>query len=54
MPSGVVLIAQLLLSSVPVALDNDRFRAQNVSPYCVSRHLRNLETFTDRKRPKLL
>jgi hypothetical protein len=33
MPSGLVLIAQLLSSSVPAVLDGNRLRAQNVSPY---------------------
>src|ERR1700732_4891261 len=31
-PPGLVLIAQLLRSSVPAVLDGNRLRAQNVSP----------------------
>jgi hypothetical protein len=54
MPSGLVLIAQLLRSSVPAVLDGNRLRAQNVSPYDLSRHEINLETFTDCRRSKLL
>src|SRR5260370_31447199 len=50
-PPGLVLIAQLLRSSVPAVLDGNRPRAQNVLPCHLSRHSRNLETFTDFARP---
>jgi hypothetical protein len=38
-----VLIAQLLNSSGPAALDSSALRAQNVLPACVSRHSQNLK-----------